>query len=235
MLEDVDDEVVVLGGVEGQVAGQEVLQVRGATDAVLRDHLLHGLPEVPPRVLRRLHHREAPCQRRRRRLQLGLGSRGRRHGWRLALSGRHADAGRVRAGLEAARRRRRRHGPPRLDGLALLWPDRGGSLERRVPHDVDVLVFELGFSPRRRLGDDRPERLFWPVLRTQVDDDLRGGRDHLAVQLLVPDEPVTAARRRGVRRLDRHHPRLAPASASGGHRRGHEPAAAAAADGGRCG
>jgi hypothetical protein len=81
MLEHLDDEVVVLGGVEGQVAREEVLEVGGGPDAVLGDHLLHGLPEVPPRVPRRLHDRETLSQRRR------LGRRRGRRG-RLALHGR---------------------------------------------------------------------------------------------------------------------------------------------------
>ncbi|TVU36652.1 hypothetical protein EJB05_18594, partial [Eragrostis curvula] len=133
-------------------------------------------------------------------------------------------------------------------GLSLLCSGAGA---------VEEVVDVTGVSPRRRLGHDRRERLVWrPVLGPQVDDDLRGGGDHLGIQLVVgadgnrrllelavvvvllvivvtvPDEPVTAAGRR-VRRLDRHHLRLAPAAASRGRRRGRE--AAAAADRGRRG
>jgi hypothetical protein len=241
VLEHLDDEVVVLGGVEGQVAREEVLEVGGGADAVLRDHLLHRLPEVPPRVPRRLHHREALGQGRRLGPRRRRRARGRR-GW-LALLGRR-DARGVGARLEAARRR---HGSSRLE-LALLG-SRRCSLGR-VFQDVDVLVLQLaavGLLPRR-LGRDRRERPFRPPLGPQVDDDLRSGSEHLAVELVVgtdgkrrflqvlvaavTDEHVPAARW-GVGRLDRHELGPAPAAAPCGRgRRGRD--AAAAADRGGC-
>lgn len=252
-LEDVDDEVVVLGGVEREVAGQQVLELRRRADAVLRDHLLHGLPEVPPRVPRRLHHREALRQRRRLRRRRRRRGGGRRR--LVGLSGRRdAHTGRVRARLEPARCGRR-HGPPRLAELrAALFLEGTGGSPGCVGEHVDVLVFRLGFAPRRRLGHDRPEQFFRLVmsLGAQVNDDLRGGGDHLAVETVVVSggrgadgdnrrglldvhviivvvavagEPVAAARRR-VRRLDGRRLGLAPAPARG-HRRRREPAAAA--------
>lgn len=62
LLERLDDEAVELAGVERQVGGEELRQVTGAAYAVLHDHLDHGLPEIPLRIRRRLHHRRAPRQ-----------------------------------------------------------------------------------------------------------------------------------------------------------------------------
>uniref|UniRef100_J3LNK1 Uncharacterized protein n=1 Tax=Oryza brachyantha TaxID=4533 RepID=J3LNK1_ORYBR len=50
-----DDGAVVLGGVERQVAGEEVLKVLQPPDAVGAQHLDHAVDQLPLR-LQRLHH-----------------------------------------------------------------------------------------------------------------------------------------------------------------------------------
>jgi hypothetical protein len=109
-----------------------------------------------------------------------------------------------------------------------------------------VLVLEPEYVGLRRsgLGHDRRERLFGPPFGPQVDDDVRGGGDHLGVELVVgadgsrrflhvfvvvaavTDKDVTAARR-GIGRLGHHELGPAAAAAGGGGRRGRHAAAAA--------
>lgn len=58
-LKRLDDDVVVLLGVEGEIASQELLQILGSADIILYDHLHHRLPEVPLRVNGGFDHRQA--------------------------------------------------------------------------------------------------------------------------------------------------------------------------------
>jgi hypothetical protein len=57
-----DDGAVVLGGVEREVAREELLQVLRRADAVGHHHLGHALRQLPLRVRRRLHHHQALVQ-----------------------------------------------------------------------------------------------------------------------------------------------------------------------------
>jgi hypothetical protein len=57
-----DDGAVVLGGVEREVAREQLLEVIGLPDAVGEHHLRHALRQLPLRVRRHLHHHQALVQ-----------------------------------------------------------------------------------------------------------------------------------------------------------------------------
>jgi hypothetical protein len=141
LLEHLDDEVVVHGGVEREVAGEEVLQVADFADALLGDHLRHGLVEVPPRVDRRLHDGEALGERRRCRLP------------------------------------RRRRG--RVRRLALPAP--GRLQTRAIGTRLEAAARGHG-RPPRRIATEHP---LWHVVVSEVEDDVRVRRDHLAGEDVV--------------------------------------------------
>jgi hypothetical protein len=145
LLEHLDDEVVVLGGVEREVAGEEVLQVADFADALLGDHLRHGLAEVPPRVDRRLHDGEAIGERRR--CHLPRRRRGRVR--RLVLPAPERRQTRaIGARLEAAPRGHGR--PPRIATEHPLWHVVVAEVEDDVRVRRDHLAGEDVVLRRRR-------------------------------------------------------------------------------------